>query len=94
MGKRRAKKVSSGVRKVQAAKGINRERRSPVSINVAGEEEIRQAANRRWPTKEQEALYFELNTDKKNRNNRPANRIKPPAFGFALLESVKPAMPH
>lgn len=42
----------------------------------------------RWPTQEQEQKYFELNTDKKNRNNRPAKRIKPPVFGFALLEQA------
>lgn len=55
----------------------------------AADEQIRRCHLRRWPDKEQENKYFELNTDKKQRG-KPAKRIKPPVLEFALLESIDP----
>jgi len=86
--KKRAKKTSSGVGKNRAGKNVSRRTRVPADL--AGEQFIRHQAESRWPTQATEALYFELNNDKTKKDPRPANRIKPPRFEFALLESIKP----
>jgi hypothetical protein len=82
-------KRSPGKRKV-ARSDKNCARSGKPPVNLAGHEQIRNEANRRWPTVEQQNLYFELNTSK-NPVNRPSKgRIKPPVNEFALLESVDP----
>ena len=86
--KKRAKRVSSGVGKNRAGKNVSR--RTPVSRDPVGENFIRHQAENRHPTAESVQLYFELNNDKTKKDPRPANRIKPPRFEFALLESIKP----
>jgi len=57
------------------------------SMNLAGEEQVKHEANRRWPSKESEEMYATLNMDKKQRG-RPADRVKKPDFFFPLLESL------
>jgi len=86
--KKRTKKTSSGVGKNRAGKNVAR--RTRVSLNPVAENFIRHQDENRQPTKESEMLYFELNNDKNKKDPRPANRIKPPRFEFALLESIKP----
>jgi len=82
---KRASKTSSGVGKNRAGKNVAR--RTPVSLDPSTEQFLRQQQNNRWPTQDSEHLYFELNTTKQP-VNRPANRIKQPNLGFALLESI------
>ena len=43
---------------------------------------------RQWPTKEQEQLYFELNTAKDKPRGPGRSGIKQPDFPFPLLESL------
>ena len=82
-----SKGTSSGKRKLARA-DKNCARSGKAKMNLAGEEQVRNEANRRWPTKETEQKYFELNIKKAQAANRPAKRIKPPVLGFALLESL------
>ena len=42
----------------------------------------------RWPTSDQESMYFEMNTDNKQRNQPARGRIKQPVLPFPLMESV------
>jgi len=85
--KKRTKKTSSGVGKNRAGKNVAR--RTRVSLNPVAENFIRHQDENRQPTKESEMLYFELNNDKNKKDPRPANRIKPPKYEFALMESVR-----
>jgi len=58
---------------------------------TTGEEQVRREASRRWPTKEQEQKYFELNTAKDKPRGPGRSKIKQPDFPFLLLESIDPA---
>ena len=86
--KKRAKKTSSGVGKNRAGKNVSRRTRVPADPVV--DQFIRHQAANRWPSQATEAMYFELNNDKTKKDPRPAKRIKPPRFEFALMESIKP----
>ena len=71
--------------------GKNCKRRGKAIINPSADDGVRRGALHRWPTKDQEAMYFDMNTSK-NPVNRPSKgRIRPPVTEFALLESLDPA---
>ena len=46
----------------------------------------------RWPTSDQESMYFEMNTAKKQRNQPARGRIQQPVMPFALMESIDPVV--
>ena len=45
-----------------------------------------------WPTSDQENMYFEMNTAKKQRNQPARGRIQPPTQSFSLMESIDPVV--
>lgn len=56
--------------------------------NKTAEMFIRRQSHDRWPEKTTEDIYAELNKKKQPRGRA---KIKPPALGFALLESIPAA---
>lgn len=80
--RQRKSRVSSGVRKKLA--GTNPGRRAAAWLSLKGGQFVRSQAVDRWPTEDQEALYFKLNTAPKK--DRPEKAIKPSRSKFTMFD--------